>query len=342
MDERNDIKFKKQLSQFKKDAKIKECFHFDHENCSSNIIIAHSIQRSGILNLIEEIIDNNSVIYSLLNREVNEYGQYVGFEPIGKKIASTFSGFCGYHDTELFKCIENNHVDIENDKHCFLLSYRGFAKDYHAKIESLKGYDKNELYNQDNLNYLKNDLIDGSKLGERDGKIVKNRLNEMLKNESYDELEYFSYTLDYMIPIATSASFTPDYSYSNILLNKSIDPEVVYEYVNLNIIPTLDGKTHILFSCLPEHEKSVLFINELTGLNDFELQRAISSIVIGYAENTFFSPKIWDIMSESEKKQILNELEISNPLQQAVSDKFFRSKLNLFDNKFRKIPANNL
>lgn len=331
------IEFKKAASIFKRDAKIKECFHFDNEECSNNIVAAHSVQRNGVLSLVEDEINGNLSLYSFLSLKYDENGKAIGFEPIGKKSASTFSGFCGKHDTDLFQEIENGTIDLNNDKHCFLLSYRAFAKEFHSKQETLKGFNNNALYAKEEIKETKEKMISGSELGHRDGKIVKDRLNEILKNENYDELEYLVYELDYAIPITLAASFNPEYSYSNQLLNKSIDPNVVYEFVNFIIIPTQEGETKILFSCLPEQEKSVKFIDELSELEDLELEKAISSIAVAYIENTFVSPKMWEKLGEKRQEQLLYELQITSPPLRNMRNTFFKSKLNLLNKRYEKI-----
>lgn len=342
MKKKKNIELKKAISTFKKDSKIKECFHYDTDSCSNKIIAAHSLQRNGVLSLIEGEVDKNKVVYCFLYRKYDENGMVTGFEPLGKKTASTFSGFCGFHDNKTFEDIENKPIDIDNDKHCFLLSYRAFAMDYHAKQETLQGYKNNELYAQPKMEKTKEGKIKGSELGKRDGLIVKNRLNEILKNESYDELEYFTYTLDYMIPLALAASFTPDYSYSNEILNKSVDPNIYYEYVNFTIIPVDTGETHILFSCLPEQSKSVKFIDELSELSDNKLEKAISSIIIAYIENTFISPKLWDKLETKKQIQLLREFYLTVPDIRSMQDKFFHSKINLLDKKYKKTPPNDV
>lgn len=339
-EEKKNIKLKKAISTFKKDAKIKECFHFDKKSCSNKIIAAHSIQRSGVLSLLEDEVNGNLAVYSFLHLKYDETGKAIGLEPLGKKVASTFSGFCGHHDTTIFQEIENNKIDIENDKHCFLLSYRAFAKDYHAKQETLQGFKTSELYAKSELKSTKESLIKGSELAMRDNKVVKERLNEMLKNENYDGLEYFSYTLNYMIPLALAASFNPDYSYSNKVLNKSEDSKVVYEFVNFTVIPLDIGETQILFSCLPEQKKSVKFIDELDKLPDLKLEKAISSLIIAYIENTFVSPKLWDKLGAKGQQQLLKELYLTNPPIRSMQNKFFHSKINLLDKKYKKTPPN--
>lgn len=335
MKEKFNLRHKKHLTQFKKDARIKQCFHFDSDSCSNKIISAHSIQRGGILELLEDIVDNNLSIYSFLNRKLNEQGTPIGFEPLGKKVASTFFGFCGYHDNEVFKLIENNEIDLENNEHCFLLSYRAFAKEFHTKYESLQGYKNNELF-QTNRYVGTDELIAGSELGLRDCQFVKDRMNEMLKTQSFEELEYLTYELDYIIPIAASASFNPEFTYKNEHMNISPDPNVIYEFVNFTIQPSKLGKTQIVLSCLPEHKTSVKFLDELDSLKPLPFEKAIGSLAIAYVENTFFSPSIWNKFSQFEKHQLMSELLLTLPLFRDRTKGFFHSKINLLDRRFQR------
>lgn len=337
MQNRLDIEIRKAQAQLKKDSRIKECFHFDKDSCTNQIISAHSLQKNRVLNLIEDEIDGNSSVFSFLNLKYDEKGDIIGFEPLGKKFASTFFGFCGFHDNEIFKPIENKVVDIENDEHCFLLSYRAFAKDFHAKYESIRGY-KNNVDFQNKLDRdLLDNLIVGSEIGLRDSEIVKNRLNDILKAKSFSELEYLTFKLDYTVPIALAASINPNYSYKNEVLNKSSDPNIIYEFVNFVIQPLETGETLILLSCLPEQEKSVKFIDQLYNLKQLPFLKAISSLAISNVENTFFSPKIWEKLSNQEKQQLLYELHVTLPSIRESFKGFFHSKLNFFDKRFKKI-----
>ena len=47
---------------------------------------------------------------------------------IGLKQASTFTGYCGLHDNDLFTPIEKHALKI-NEHHAFLLAYRSMAKE---------------------------------------------------------------------------------------------------------------------------------------------------------------------------------------------------------------------
>jgi hypothetical protein len=320
------IEANKWKSKFRKDARIKECFHYDSLNCSDKIISAHSIQRNNVLSLIESSFKGNLSVYSFLNVTRSTDGRIVGFEPIGKKEASTFFGFCGYHDNELFKEIENNPIDLGNDLHCFLLSYRAFAKDFHAKKESLKAY-------KTNLDIIPPGLIFHSELGHRDGLISKNKINGLLESNNYDSLEYLTYELPFVIPLALSASINPFFNYQGEMINDPDNIIIPYEYINFIIQPTNDGRTVILLSCFYEDTKSCKLLDQLSSLNDLKFLRAISSLAISHVENTFFSPIMWTKLNYREKQQLLYELEITDPFYNP--ERFFHSKINFFDKRFK-------
>lgn len=169
-------KFKEARSKFLRDARIKECFHFDKSKCNGDIVQAHSLQKNGVLNIIESEVNGNNVIFSFLRPEIEDGLMFSGFEPLGRKQASTFHGFCKFHDSEVFRSIENTPIDIENDEHCFLLSYRAFAKEYHAKIETLKGYKTNDIFSKEKYRHIQQSLIRGTELAIKDYDPVKDSL----------------------------------------------------------------------------------------------------------------------------------------------------------------------
>ena len=56
------VKFNKRQSEFRKEGKIKECFHPQKDSCSEEIIKAHAIQQNGRLSLIaDEYMGDNQI-----------------------------------------------------------------------------------------------------------------------------------------------------------------------------------------------------------------------------------------------------------------------------------------
>ena len=65
------------------------------DDCSNDIINAHSLQRMGALARIEYKVNGNNGVYALTEKELNPKTGLLELKPIGKKVASTFFGFCG-------------------------------------------------------------------------------------------------------------------------------------------------------------------------------------------------------------------------------------------------------
>ena len=102
------IEFSTFYSEIHKGCKFKECV-FPERNKCTKIIQAHSIQKNKILNHIATngYVKSYDNIKSLFTRDL---------ELIGIKNASTFFGFCNFHDTILFSEIENNDYNESKEQ----------------------------------------------------------------------------------------------------------------------------------------------------------------------------------------------------------------------------------
>ena len=84
----------------KRDGQIKQCLHPNKDECTDKIVKAHAIQNNRILTKIAE---NGWV--ETLNGTSNLIFQ--SSQKQGRKVATTFTGFCSYHDKKLFQDIED-------------------------------------------------------------------------------------------------------------------------------------------------------------------------------------------------------------------------------------------
>src|SRR3972149_8263724 len=101
------------------------------EACAQQSIRAHSIQNEVILELLQY---DGHVVMPRLKLDQN-FGPRVWFESVGRNKATTFTGLCTEHDTDIFAPIENASIDVENDLHLFLLAYRAVLRETHVTIE---------------------------------------------------------------------------------------------------------------------------------------------------------------------------------------------------------------
>lgn len=116
------IEFGKLLSRWRKKNSVGKCLYVDATGarCKNDAVASHTIQRSTA---IAEIADGGHVY----RMEIDPFGHHDTngrqFKPIGKSNASTFPGFCGRHDRELFLDIEGG-IEIIERRSLFLLAYR--------------------------------------------------------------------------------------------------------------------------------------------------------------------------------------------------------------------------
>lgn len=313
MNENNFIEMQKKFSilnaKLENSATIKDCFHHKKEECIAPIKNAHSLQRQGALFQLEKVVKGNAFLYSHSERMHNKEGGFLDLKPIGRKSASTFFGFCDYHDTKLFSKIENNPeiTDINNDEHCFLHSYRSFAHSYHRKHEQLKLYESKdpetiklllEIHGESKLSHLKEYVS----MALNDLKKPKAKMDYWIENSIYDEMEYLSYECPYKIPVACAAITSPPYLYSGKKINISQDHDYVYSNIITTVIPFSD-RSIIILAAFPNEPYGVDYLDEIDQIK-FELLREkyLSYHIMNNAENCYLSPYYYDTKDLNEKR----------------------------------------
>lgn len=283
-----------------KGATIKDCSHPLKEECRLPIKNAHSLQRQGSLKLLEKTNNGNAYIYCHTERQINQKYHFLDLKPIGRKDASTFFGFCDFHDTELFKVIENDPevTDINNDEHCFLHTYRSFSHSYHRKYEEYKLFTSTEPEVLEYLNkaYGKDisKVIQGVKLAIEDLEIPKKRLDDLLINKKYDGLEYFCYEYPYRCPVACAGVTTPGHFKNGEIFNLSESGGVKYSNIFTTVLPFKE-RTVIVFAAFPDDEQAKRYLEEFDEIsNELEFQKYLSFHIINNMENVYISPKFYD------------------------------------------------
>jgi hypothetical protein len=98
-------------------------------DCDGEPIRAHSIQNARVLDLIQT--DGHVLMsqYKLVKGE-----PVMKFEKVGRNEASTFTGLCAKHDTELFKAIDTEPLDVDNCEHLRQLAYRSVMREMHTEL----------------------------------------------------------------------------------------------------------------------------------------------------------------------------------------------------------------
>ncbi|KAA0766419.1 hypothetical protein [Bacillus sp. SH5-2] len=299
------------LSDFKKAHTYKECFHKD-KDCSKRIIRAHSIQDNKIL---VEIAENGLVL--MFSEDINESSKLdYKMEHIGRRVATTFRGFCNTHDTEIFSPIENKNYCNRNRQQEFIFAYRVFAKEYHTQktvvsaMEKLADYiykgefekiskkyserppltDKERIIKWFNVKRQLFGPVETLKRME----FYKEKMNRYLDTSDFEKVISDVIEFDEDYHIAVSAMTFIELDLHKNVINDLTDFSTELAPLFVTVFPQ-NGKTYVLMSYLKEHQEKYEFIKKQILNQDIEEQKVIiSNLIVFHFENFALSPKLWN------------------------------------------------
>src|SRR5258706_8331890 len=126
------------------------CLHFDAGARCTESIDAHSIQKSAVLSLVAQ----NGKIYAPSKNfgDTKRSKGRITFTKQGVGKVSTFRGFCGKHDNELFEPIDNSPL-APSQEQITLYAYRSLCREIFVKENSValfQNYSRNHRDNRAN------------------------------------------------------------------------------------------------------------------------------------------------------------------------------------------------
>lgn len=323
------------------------CFHYDQQSCKGGIIDAHSLQKKGPLLRISELQNNQNLVVHF-KREV---GKKWHAEPIAIKDASTFRGFCHHHD-DIFSIIEQQSY-TGSDQQNFLHSYRSFAYSYHNKrenyaylknivdgvgglenmlescVEALRsfGISKDnipELTKKTEINAEQEEILKAERF-----ETYKERLNNSLSNNKYDDLEYFTYELNHICPLICASWIKVHLEIPGGFI---IDckGQIYNGYpLLLTIFHTDQNTSIVLLARFKSDSITEQIFNQLRKLSTEELEIKLTSLLFEQVENFYLAPAFWNYLPLSEKEKIEND--INEEKQSFPNQSTFKASINIFD-----------
>jgi hypothetical protein len=277
--------------------------------CKRPPIRAHSIQNQRVLDLIQQ--DG----HVMMPRYVIKGDKPVlEFESIGRNQASTFTGLCSQHDTELFKIIDTEPLNLDNDEHLQLLAYRSVMHDLHANIEQGNRfwYLHDELAKAAGQN--PNEVVTSAflcalnfyKKAQNSFRYRGKHFDRPIGEGKKPDLKHSVLELTNQAPVlAVSCLFSTSHSDQGHIIGPT-----------LNVVPLNETRMAVILSCPSEQEESVRKALEATcQAEDNRLKYEISKLIIQRVENFVLSPKHCNSWPADKKKRILEEFErtMTNP-----------------------------
>ncbi len=283
------------------------------ETCDGPVVSSHTIQRSGGLTRIAR----SGHVYAF-KPDLGLLKKHDGLlTPIlvGVGNASTFPGFCGRHDKEMFRPIEDHPFDESNPEHVFLVCYRAICQELHAKrgvlqhLTSMRNLDKGKPFShQVQFQQWLARYTAGTLAGLRDAEHLKGAMDDIAQSHDFSTLNYVAVSLDGEPPFLCcgATAITHDF-HGRVLRSLSDDLDRTADAVVFAVVPT-DAGWAAVFCWLSSGSEGRAFGESLAQLNDEDWPGAIGRFTFEHFENTCIAPEWWESLSDVSRLALLDRL----------------------------------
>lgn len=279
---------------------------FPGSACDATPIRSHTISKS---NYLVAIAEDNHVLQMQPDYWAVERNKLFTYRKTSLNSATTFPGYCGLHDAEMFRCL-----DIEifgaTPEQLFMQAYRAHARELYCKnaqilsslnpkdIERIRG--ESDPANASIAEFNFHHLI-SSQVGLRDAFIQHERLEAQLEYRDFRRLR------SCVIPfhtangpiIASAGSFLPDFDALGARLQDLGDASVVLNPLHYSILPGATVSYAVLSFLDTESNGPKQFIDSILAaknLGDLVVWTAMINI-----ENTVLRPSWWESLPVHQK-----------------------------------------
>ena len=306
----------------------KECLHPEApHNCSGNIIKAHTVQKSGGLTKIAE---NGHVLTPDSSSDPTK------MKKIGIKKASTFTGFCKFHDEILFAPIEKHPLQL-NRRHAFLLAFRGTSKELFLKRRTVEHEISDEAPYPDLwLNHRA-----GARVALLDLRPIHQEMGNALVKGSFRDTKYFAIEFDSVPDILCSGAMNIEYDFHANRLQYLTRQEQL-EYITFSLLPYQNGHGVAVFAWFGKSNVNKKFIRSLSSLRKSDIPDAIVRFAFQHFENMFLAPKSWNQMPDDKTERLLKRYDSSFWRDEFLYIDLRPDGVNLVDWKVVGMPKTNL
>lgn len=300
----------------KKIDNIKYCSvpnEYKHE-CSKKMIKAHTISKSSSLKSISKNghVMGLNISYSSIDRNQGR----AKLEKIGINSASTFNGFCAFHDRTIFSPIEND-IFVPSHENCFLVAYRAICREFYTKKNQLETFNfiKNmdKGFNVDKQIFVQsfiNANIEGATHSLSEIDYIKTAMDDVLISKCFHKMKHLVFELKDIPQVNVSSSIFIDYDFDGnqlqSLAGEKLESVVFNCFSSGNngyfIYSWLDSDTNIV-------EDFLMSLVSKENINDY-----LVAFLFSYTENIYCSIDWWNgLQNEIKNKSQLRILEGVHP-----------------------------
>ncbi len=275
----------------------KRCMHPDAApgRCTK-IIDAHTVQRARTL---ESLIDSANHVLTFYPY-VWQRTRPLPLQRRGWREASTFTGFCGYHDSATFGPIEREEPPITPEA-CFLFSYRALCHELFQKLAAdqafpvLLRHGDRGFSSEDQREYQRRSRASAAGLKKAivDLNAVKTVADTALLRKDYSGWRFLALTFEGPLSLATSGAPTPNRDLSGAPLQVLHDPNSALEHLYVSVVAHGVGVL-VVFGWQGHHLAPERWAASLLSLSADVLPSWLVQFVFSHLENVFFSAAWWE------------------------------------------------
>jgi len=286
----------------------KQCLHpLAASGVCDKIVSAHTIQRSGVLN---QITDSTNHVRTFSSPILEPATGRLRVNSVGWREASTFTGFCAKHDSSTFKPLESAAFD-GSPKQCFLLGYRAICHEIHQKSGLLKSdpimrslVDRGlSAEEQAKVQQLWAKFEDGTRRGLADVRGVKSVMDQQILRDNYSGWSRAVVSFRGDLSVVSTGAVTPNRDFDGKQLQDLQNFDVDIEQLPFAIVATSDGGAAV-FVWRTGQMAPLAFVESLLKKGEQRLPGLIVQFMFAYIENTYFSHRWWESLSEVARRQI--------------------------------------
>ena len=272
------------------------CLHFESDNRCGAFINAHSIQKNGQLSTIAD--DGHVYTVSRNMGTLKRNDGHFALEKHGIGKVSTFLGFCGRHDNQLFSPIDTWPLHPTGEQ-VLLYEYRSICRELFVKENTLELIDSQLAALPATSSALEffEDLKTGTSFGLKNLRRHKEAFDDSLQAKRFADIEYVLFTSKQRPLLAFSGLFFPEFDFLGRQIQNLANHRIRLDLLTICSAPVVDGWGFLFSWHKTSSPASTEFMRSLATVIHQKSSSggdAMFRMVVSNCENLAVSPAWWD------------------------------------------------